>query len=85
MSTHTQGDWTIFHNNEYDETYIYAGEERIASVRRDVPEYEQNAILMHAAPDLLLQLKLLVRWAEDQGEKCSYALAAIRKAEGRAQ
>lgn len=41
-----------------------------------------NVRLMANAPALLEQLKLLVRWAEDQGQSCSFAKAAIAMAVG---
>ena len=43
-------------------------------------ENAANARLMSAAPDLLTQLQMLVRWAEDQGQKCEFAKAVIARA-----
>ena len=39
-----------------------------------------NARLVAAAPELLAQLKMLVNWAEAQGQECAFARAAITKA-----
>jgi hypothetical protein len=62
----------------------------IAEVDCEIPTFvsyearEANARLMAAAPDLLQQLKFLVRWVEDKHpeEAMAYARAAIAKAEG---
>lgn len=76
--THTPGEWNYSKcGNDADQWAVYDESGRTIGLSY---HGEDNARLFSAASDLLLQLKLLVRWAEDQGEKCSYARAAIEKA-----
>lgn len=90
---HTPGPWrTIESTDKTMRTVVgpdFPGQGYIADVNlcrtndtQDV-DGEANARLIAAAPELLAQLKLLVRWAEDQGESCSFAQDTINKAEGR--
>ena len=57
----------------------------IAEVYGFEDEGEAHARLISAAPELLQQLKALTRWAEDHGEDCPLAQAAIAKAMGWAE
>lgn len=86
MTQHTPGPWecvgfeNLVVNDEEGNTITCAPGGRYGAT---LGELRANARLIAASPDLLLQLKLLVRWAEDQGEDCQLAKAAIAKAEGR--
>ena len=92
MTQHTPGPWTTAINTaRHKFAWEVTGAEglvptiaRLGLVDQGPKVVEANARLIAASPDLLLQLKLLVRWAEDQGEDCLFAKAAIAKAEGRA-
>ena len=87
---HTPGPWRITHTAD-DSTFIDTDtDDFIAQVRRTIPEYEENAHLIAAAPDLLEALQaLFFANAETFSGLPTYdplwdkARTAIAKAEGR--
>lgn len=86
---HTPGPWRVVHTAD-DRTFIDTEESNdsfIAQVDRNAPEYEDNAQLIAAAPELLEALKRIIEW-DDTGCDPSRAVlraarAIIAKAEGK--
>ena len=84
---HTPGPWRVVHTGD-DRTFIDTEESNdnfIAQVDRNVPEYEDNATLIAAAPELLSILKDLLTWDDGNlpGDLMDIAQRTIAKAEGK--
>ena len=102
MSKHTPGPWTVTRVSKstiVKDIYISASPERIArvcvsSTAQSIAEYEANARLIAAAPDLLEALNRLLPMAEDgifqyggktgDDDDIVFARAVIAKATGAA-
>jgi hypothetical protein len=90
MKKHTLGNWTVHRkvkSTELKDLFIYAGAEKIARVvvpytaqRND--EFEANAELIAAAPDLLEALQNVLRVTDRATVEFFFAKAAIAKATG---
>lgn len=89
MSKHTPGPWVAERRSTMVATAIdgaYGYE--LFDVRCDVPEFEANARLIAAAPDLLEVLEQFVAWVDAPSESAfsdsqlAAARAAIAKAKG---
>lgn len=90
MSKHTSGKWTVHRtvkSTELKDIFIYANAEKIARVvvpytaqRND--EFEANAELIAAAPDLLEALQAVLRVADRATSEFVLAKNAIAKALG---
>ena len=90
MKKHTLGNWTVHRkvkSTELKDIFIYAGVDKIARVvlpytaqRND--EFEANAELIAAAPDLLEALQNVLRVADRDTVEFFFAKAAIAKATG---
>ena len=82
MSKHAEGPWET--GDDYQVRTVDVNGYEIAEIRADVPEFEANARLIAAAPELLLSLK----WAIQLIEKAECDVpeeihAIIAKAEGK--
>ena len=91
MSKHTQGPWMVSRYSQstlLKSIYIRGGNERIARVTvpdtaQSIEEYEANARLIAAAPDLLEALQhLMVAHGEQLDYAFQQAQDAIAKATG---
>lgn len=83
---HTPGPWTVGYN---DNQCVYSDYRQVASVQCNQKEWEANARLIAAAPELLEALKEVLAWASygvpnARKEQMRKAVGgAIAKAEGR--
>ena len=90
MNKHTPGPWTVTRVSKstiLKDLYVSASPERVARVvlpatANSIDEYEANARLIAAAPDLLEALKGFMDGAEAMGWNTDKARAAIAKATG---
>lgn len=90
-ATHTPGPWTVSWDEEDGwNNHIYSSpEDRVCFMAHGgpekQPEFDANARLIAAAPDLLEALKLMRGTVMDHGDSLEWAVlrAAIAKAEGR--